>query len=72
MSDGVGAEGAHTFGWNSQPPTVDGYKPADSNIVQNLDVTKVATDGDGPGSNDHDYDDPYPGGGSAYTLLPSS
>ena len=66
MTDSVGAEGAHTFGWNGQPPTVDGYKPADSNIVQHVDVTSIANDQ----PNDNDVDDPYPGK-SGYTLLPS-
>lgn len=65
MTDTVGAEGAHTFGWNSQPPTVDNYKPADSNIVQNLNVTKVGRDSGGVPSVADAYTDP-----TGYTLLP--
>lgn len=55
------AEGGVAFS-GDQPPTEAGYKPPESNIVKNVDITSIATDGDGPSSNDRDYDDPYPGG----------
>lgn len=58
MADTVGAEGAHPFGWNGQPPTVAGYTPAGTNVVQHPDVKSIAADQ----PNDSDTDDPYPGG----------
>lgn len=68
-----GAEGGHASPlpkWSSetfdkegvedpvqQPPNPTVTTP-ESNIVQRVDVTKIANDE----PNDHDYDDPYPGG----------
>lgn len=53
MSDTVGAEGAHPYSFNGQPPTVAGYNAPGDNIVQRVDVTRIANDK----PNDNDYDD---------------